>query len=105
MRNVDSDMLYQIMEKDQVSKCYHCGNHTTLKLIQETEVEESTYDLYNEYQTFVFNYYYVFKCVTCERSSVYGHFYTDPEGNVVSIPVLVHFKSRIHFHYCNSYQC
>jgi len=47
------------MEKDQISKCYLCGNYTMLKLIQEIEVEEDIYDEYNEYLTFVFNYYYL----------------------------------------------
>jgi hypothetical protein len=68
------------MEKEQLHLCPHCGNKTILKLIEEFEIEEDVYDENNEYQTFVYNYYYIFRCITCNRVSIYGHFYTYPEN-------------------------
>lgn len=62
------------MEKEQLHLCPHCGNKTILKLIEDFEIEEDYYDLDNQFLDIVYNNYYVFKCLTCNRVSLYGHF-------------------------------
>lgn len=67
------------MEKEQNHICPHCGNDTILKLISETEVEESLYDMDNSLMTTVCNYYFIFLCITCDRASIYANFCIYPE--------------------------
>jgi len=82
------------MEKDQISKCNRCGNYTILRLIKEIEVEESIYDCYNEYQTFGFNYYYIFKCLSCDQSSIYSYLFFYPKGKSIRSLELLFPKIR-----------
>lgn len=76
------------MEEEQLHLCPHCGNKAIHRLINEIEVEEDSYDLDNEYQTFVYNYYYIFKCSTCNRSSIYAHFFIYPQKGIESLECL-----------------
>lgn len=67
------------MTTNQIHTCSHCGNLTNLTLIKEISVEEDFYGLENEYETVVYNIYYLFKCISCCRVSIYAQLYTNQE--------------------------
>ena len=66
------------MQKEQLHICPRCGNNTTLRLEHELEIEEDLYDVDNYFATVGYNYYYTFSCSSCNRVSIYAHFFTNP---------------------------
>ncbi len=82
------------MDKEQFFTCPRCGSNTILDLFGEIELEENIYDISGDYETFVYNYYYLFKCRNCDQASIFAHFYSHPEPDWISSLVLIFPKPR-----------
>ncbi len=67
------------MRDEQLAKCPYCGNLTSFELLEQVESWEADYDEFEGYLGRVTNYYFIFQCKTCERTSIYVNWNKYPE--------------------------